>query len=202
VTETTWEARGTVLAACNCDYGCPCNFNAPPTQGYCDGGYSWHVEEGSFDGVALDGLNLSIFAKWPGAIHEGGGEVIAFYDERAGDGQRDALLSLLSGEAGGPWGIFAGTYSFVRPPAPARYELELAGERSTLRIGDAVVLEVEPIRNPVTGAEVHPRIQLPEGLVVKELDVFRSRSYSVSDGISYEHPDKYVLLGPFSYTGP
>ena len=28
-----WELKGTVVVACNCDYGCPCNFNAPPTNG-------------------------------------------------------------------------------------------------------------------------------------------------------------------------
>jgi len=28
-----WDLEGTVVIACNCDYGCPCNFNALPTQG-------------------------------------------------------------------------------------------------------------------------------------------------------------------------
>src|SRR6476646_4454560 len=31
--------NGTVLIACNCDWGCPCNFNAPPTTGTCAGGW-------------------------------------------------------------------------------------------------------------------------------------------------------------------
>lgn len=35
---TGWNLRGTVLIACNCDYGCPCNFNALPTKGHCEGG--------------------------------------------------------------------------------------------------------------------------------------------------------------------
>ncbi len=38
VTETKWTLTGTVVVACNCDYGCPCNFNALPTQGRCEGG--------------------------------------------------------------------------------------------------------------------------------------------------------------------
>jgi len=24
----SWKTKGAVLVACNCDYGCPCNFNA------------------------------------------------------------------------------------------------------------------------------------------------------------------------------
>ncbi|MBA2642648.1 MAG: DUF1326 domain-containing protein, partial [Actinobacteria bacterium] len=39
-----WQAKGTVLVACNCDFGCPCNFNAPPTTGDCEGGWTWHFE--------------------------------------------------------------------------------------------------------------------------------------------------------------
>lgn len=197
---STWKIRGTLLGACNCDNGCPCNFNAPPTTGDCEGGWTWHVEEGSFDGVRLDGLNFTVFADWPGAIHEGEGKAVAFYDEHADDPQRDAILTLLSGAAGGPWAIFGSTYSFVHDPIAAPYEIELAGERSRLRIGDSVVLDTEPIKNPVTGAEVHPRIQLPEGLVVKELDVLVSTRFRVDAGISYDHSGKYVLLGPFDYS--
>jgi len=44
----SWRLTGKVLVACNCDWGCPCNFNARPTTGKCEGGWTWHVEEGSF----------------------------------------------------------------------------------------------------------------------------------------------------------
>jgi hypothetical protein len=194
-----WHASGTVLTACNCDYGCPCNFNARPTQGHCEGGWSWHVETGAFGDVRLDGLSLTVYADWPGAIHEGGGTAIAFYDERADADQRGALLALLAGDAGGPWEIFRATYEFAREPAPAPYEVALAGDRSRLRIGDAVELETEPIRNVVTGAEVHPRILLPEGLVVKELAALSSRRFSVDDAIAYDHSGHYAFVGPFDY---
>jgi len=33
----TWKLKGKVLVACNCDWGCPCNFNARPTTGKCEG---------------------------------------------------------------------------------------------------------------------------------------------------------------------
>jgi hypothetical protein len=51
-----WTMKGTVLIACNCDYGCPCNFNALPTTGKCEGEWTWHVEEGAYDGTQLDGF--------------------------------------------------------------------------------------------------------------------------------------------------
>src|SRR5262249_52090754 len=39
-----WRLEGTLLIACNCDYGCPCNFNALPSYGKCEGGWLWHIE--------------------------------------------------------------------------------------------------------------------------------------------------------------
>jgi hypothetical protein len=38
-----WALRGTVMIACNCDYGCPCNVNGRPTNGDCEGGWTWHI---------------------------------------------------------------------------------------------------------------------------------------------------------------
>jgi hypothetical protein len=57
----TWTLKGQVVVACNCDYGCPCNFNARPTHGKCEGGWTWHVEVGAYGGVDLGGLNFSVY---------------------------------------------------------------------------------------------------------------------------------------------
>jgi len=40
-------------------------------QGFCEGGWVWHADEGRFGDTPLDGLNFGIIVKWPGAIHEG-----------------------------------------------------------------------------------------------------------------------------------
>ena len=34
---TAWEIKGREFGNCNCDYGCPCQFNAVPTHGHCRG---------------------------------------------------------------------------------------------------------------------------------------------------------------------
>src|SRR4029450_5996028 len=98
--QPTWKINGTVLIACNCDYGCPCNFNARPSRGKCEGGGTWHVERGSFDGVSLDGLNFSVYANWPGAIHEGNGEALILIDERADHSQNAAIRELVCAHTG------------------------------------------------------------------------------------------------------
>jgi hypothetical protein len=198
----SWRLQGTVLIACNCDYGCPCNFNALPTQGYCHGMWTWHVESGRHGDVVLDDLNFTIAVEWPGAIHEGNGHGVFLIDERADEAQRQAIGTLVAGEVGGPWQILGWTWPELDGPFWVPYELELAGVASRVRAGDHLTLEMQPIKNPVSGAEVHPGAVLPEGLIVKRADFGASKEFSVSNGIHYEYADKYTAIGPFSYEGP
>jgi len=198
----TWRLAGTVLISCNCDYGCPCNFNALPTQGKCEGHWTWHVREGQYGDVALDGLNFTVAVDWPGAIHEGNGHALILVDERADDAQGQAIETLVGGGVGGPWGVLSWTWPTIDGPHAVAYEVRVDGVGSYLNAGGMVELEMEPIRNPVTGAEVHPSAVLPEGIVFKQGDFGSSKTFRVANGISFEHPGKYTAIGPFEYSGP
>jgi hypothetical protein len=201
VASEKWTVEGTLMIACNCDYGCPCNVNGRPTTGKCEGGWTWHVDSGRYGTTALDDLNFSILADWPGAIHEGGGRAVSYIDERADEAQWAALATLMGGEAGGPWAIFITTYD-LDSPRSAPYDVEVAGERSYYRIGAFAELQVEPILNPVTGNEVHPRLLLPEGLLTRDVGLFRSQKFRVENGISYDHSGRYAAVAAFANTGP
>jgi hypothetical protein len=72
-----------VIVACNCDYGCPCNFNGRPSTGKCEGNWNWHIEQGDFGDLSLSGLTFSLAVNWPGAIHEGNGNGILEVHPRA-----------------------------------------------------------------------------------------------------------------------
>ena len=196
-----WELKGTVIVACNCDYGCPCNFNALPTTGKCEGTWTWHVERGTFGDISLDDLNFTVCVNWPGAIHEGNGEALILVDERADEAQRNAIETLVGGDAGGPWGVLAWTWPTIHGPKPVAYDLHLDGVKTRVKAGDSYEVVSETIKNPVSGAEVHPGATLPEGIVFKEADFGSSTAFRVSDGIAYEHPGKYTAVGPFEYSG-
>jgi len=91
---TYWEFTGRELVNCTCEYGCPCQFNALPDKGHCYAVAGIQIDQGKHGDTPLDGLKIGAIFKWPGAIHEGNGEALAFVDERAGPEQRDALLAL------------------------------------------------------------------------------------------------------------
>src|SRR5882762_4472485 len=96
-----WSVEADYLQACNCDYGCPCEFEAPPTMGFCQGLGIYRINEGKFGDVALDGLGIAFVISFPKAMHQGNGTGGWFIDERANPQQRQALETILSGKAGG-----------------------------------------------------------------------------------------------------
>ena len=92
-----WHIEGIAFGNCNCNYGCPCQFEDKPTHGHCRGFEVFRIDKGHFAEVRLDGLAAAITYAWPGPIYEGKGEMQAIIDERAGAEQRAALETVLTG---------------------------------------------------------------------------------------------------------
>jgi hypothetical protein len=164
-----WSVRTDELVNCNCAYGCPCQFNARPTPGFCEGALGYRIHEGHFGDVRLDGLAAAIFVHWPGAIHEGNGTMQLVIDQRADAQQREALRKILSGEeteemATMWWVVGAMCPNKLEPLfMPVDIEIDVEARRARVNVPGLLETTCEPIRNPVTGAEHRARIDLPDG---------------------------------------
>src|SRR5207249_7523955 len=181
-----WNMKGTLIIACNCEYGCPVNVNSRPTIGDAESGWTWQIEQRTYGDLKLGGLSLGLYADWPAAIHEGNGIATSLIDERADTAQRDALRALVEGRSGGPWAIFRKTFTELQGPNYVRYDVDAEGRLPRVRAGDALEIETEYIRNPVTKETIHPRLALPEGLVVKDAALVGSKRF-VFNARSEEH---------------
>ena len=62
----------------------------------------FHIGSGSYDGMALDGLNVALAVHTPGPMGEGNWSVAAYIDQSANDKQTEALGAIFTGAAGGP----------------------------------------------------------------------------------------------------
>jgi hypothetical protein len=197
----SWDFEADYLQACNCDYGCPCEFSAPPTPGFCEGAGAWQIKKGKCGNVSLDGLCLGFAAHWPKAIHLGGGTVTLFIDERANQEQRQALEDIGFGKLGGlPFEILATTFTTVQPTCFVPFEIHLDGRNSTARIGDHVSIELEPVKNPVTGDPEFVRIEHATGFIFKGAEVVSARDVQVSSGdISFEYLNKAGFVTEVHY---
>ena len=188
-----WKYRAELIAACNCDWGCPCNFNAKPTNGFCEGAYAGNITTGICGDIKLDGIKHAWAGKWPGAIHEGGGNARVWIDEKASKEQRNAIEGILKGKLGGtPWSIFAPTVDEWLETSFVPFEWKFDGPRSSYKGGAEIQATLDPMRNPVTGQETSAKIVLPAGLVCKELEATSTKSFAVfSKGLKFAAPGKY-----------
>jgi hypothetical protein len=197
----SWVFDADYLQACNCDYGCPCEFSAPPTPGFCEGTGAWLIKTGHCGNVSLDGLGLGFAAHWPGAIHLGGGTVTLFIDERANREQREALENIGFGKLGGlPFEILATTFATVQPTCFVPFEVHLDGRNSKARVGDQILFGLEPVKNPVTGDPEFVRIEHATGFIFKGAEVVSARDLRVSSGsINFQYSNKAGFVTEVHY---
>jgi len=194
---TPWEIQADELVACNCAYGCPCQFNALPTHGNCEAMAGFQITKGHFGDTILDGLRAVAAMWWPGPIHEGGGKAFIVVDERADDAQRQALLTILSGEETDPgatiWNVFAGTLVEVFEPVfkPIEIEIDVEARSGRAFVEGLAESKGEPIRNPVTGEEHRARIDLPHGFEYS-LAEMGSATFKTTGPIEMSYENSYA----------
>lgn len=194
---TPWEIKGRELINCNCSYGCPCQFNALPTKGFCEAMGAIAVDQGRYGDVRLDGLTLGVVFKWPGPIHEGKGKCQPIVDAKANPQQREALLKIMSGQDTEPFAtmfaVFASTVEEVFDPIFTRidFDVDIEARRGKVRAEGVFELSGEPIRNPVTGAEHRARIDLPHGFEYEIAEIGSASSRSRGN-LAVELKDSYA----------
>lgn len=123
----SWKVNGQYYETCNCDFVCPClpgQMAVSPTKGSCLFAMSFQIERGTYGALTLDGLGFIVLGLTPEAMGKGNWSVGVIADERASAEQRDAIVAIASGSAGGPMaalsplvGKFLGVES-----APIRFE--------------------------------------------------------------------------------
>jgi hypothetical protein len=163
-----WSFEADYFTACNCDWGCPCNFNAPPTEGRCLGWGAWSITRGRYGSTPLDGTRFALYYAFPGPIEQGHGSACAYVDRRASAEQRRALEAIGTGKAGG--GIFQlfGEQLVTRWLATkeAAIEFRMEDGKGRVRIEGFGEGESELLAYP-DGTTIRPQVDLPHGIEYK-----------------------------------
>ena len=198
-----WSLQGEYMENCNCEVLCPCitwAMAGPADNERCLVPLAMHIEKGEKDGVSLDGLNAVLVVDAPQVMGEGGWRVAVYLDERASEEQQAALGEILSGAAGGPpamLGSLVGEQLGVRV-VPINYTSE--EDRKRVEVPGIMDFEIEPIRNPETGAvqEVTNTIH-PMG---SDLPIARSiRGHFDDFGLTFDNTGKNGHYREFSWAG-
>ncbi len=200
-----WMIKTKQIGTCSCDYGCPCEFNAPPTRLPCEGVMAMEITEGYFADVRLDGLRVAGAYRWPGPVHEGNGTWWSVIDKRATKDQVDALLTILGGQEQEPstgFAIYGSTITNEPDPvfADIEFEWDLVNRTGRFAVQNVLSATIEPIKNPVTGAEHHASIHLPNGFEFREAEMTSASFWSRGE-LEQKYDGRYSAMFYANY-GP
>jgi hypothetical protein len=162
-----------------------------------------HVVKGNFGKVKLDGLNWAVIYRWPGALHEGSGTVQPFIDRRATQEQRNALLQILSGKAGGAWfEVVASVVSTVLEPqfVPITFKFDRAKRTARLLVPGFGETTSAPLTIPATGRKQRVIVRMPGGMEYKEMEVAQTVVLKGTGAIKFDHQSTHSGLAEVEHT--
>ena len=168
-----WWMRGPSYSNCNCDTGCPCQFNALPTHGDCRAIHCMRIDAGEFDGVDLSGICWAATWGWPGAVHEGRGSQQSFIDEFATAEQQAALIMILRGEEAAEgmsiFQVYSTTIETFHEPqfVPIEVDIDIEARTALVDVPGVIHSVGEPIRNATTGEAQEVSVSMPGGFEYK-----------------------------------
>jgi hypothetical protein len=132
-----WWAKGLIVENCACTLVCPghMHFSQLCTHERCKGYWALRFDDGAFGEVPLAGLRAVIAFDTPQRMIDGNWTQSLIIDEGASSDQRQAIETLLTGKAGGPWAKLAG---FVATQLPTEFRpIEMADEGTVKRVSIA-----------------------------------------------------------------
>lgn len=192
-----WTLHGAEMENCPCSWGCPCQFGAKSTHGYCSAVMAGHIETGNFNDIRLDGLNYVMLMAWPGEVADGGGTEQAVIDERADPTQREALRKILHGESTTPGATHFFTYNAMCSTvletlyAPIELSIDVEQRVASLTIEGLVESRGMPLPEPVTPAlPSRIRLSTPDGPRYLYAEMGTGNS-TVRAGIDLDFTDSY-----------
>jgi hypothetical protein len=208
-----WRLQGDWFDSCNCTIPCPCTFAQPPTYGDCDGVLLWHIRQGSYGDIALDGLNVAMLGyfagnPWTGEAHDA--RAAFFFDERADQEQRQALQMIFGGQAGGWPATFAGLLPGLEvtgmdfAPIHASFDENLASW--SVEIPGRASATVEALSGPTTPAGARVQLHNPPGAEVGPGQVATwgraTSDHADAYGFQWDRSGNSSKYFPFDWSGP
>jgi len=199
---TNWALAGQYFEACNCDAACPCVFLSPPTTGECTVVIGWHIDEGAFGDIDLQGLNVARAVYTPGHMLEVPWTAALYLDAMADEMQSDALEQIFTGKVGGSPSKLAAHIETDLGVRRVPINFKSDGKKRSVTIPEVVNIEIAAIVGQMSGdvsISGHPLCVAPGFSVVAS----RSSHFTYSDyGLNWEISEKTGFFSPFSYAGP
>jgi hypothetical protein len=143
-----YRLRGRLLEVCTCKTLCPCWVGEDPDGGTCDSALAYHFDAGRIDGVDVAGLTLALAVHIPGNVLAGHWRGVVFMDENSTKAQEQAILSVFTGQQGGPVADLVKLISEVIGVKRVPIAFDVVEGRGTFKVGDTSYAELAPFSGP------------------------------------------------------
>ena len=194
-----WKLNGTYFEACNCEAACPCVFLSDPTEDDCTALVACHIDEGKFDNVVLDDLNVALAVLSPGNMAVVKWTAAVYLDDSASDSQKDALMKIFTGQAGGHPGRLVSHIGDVLGVSSLPMTYQAEGKQRSLKIEGVADANIEAFAGQ-GGADImvenHPLCISPGYKAV----LSKSTNVTYQDhGFDWQFTGKNGFYSPFVY---
>ena len=206
-----WRLTGDWFDLCRCRVPCGCTFAQAPDEGECNGILAWHIREGNYGDVTLDGFSV-VGALVDEEAHRRvrglTGPDVALEPADADDSQREALQAIWAGEAGGWPAGFAELIEELRGIEYVPIEFEIADDLGHWRVnvpgkawGNAVAL-TGPTAPEGARVQVHnaPGAEVGPGQVATYATAEEDQVEAF--GFKWSWPGRSSKHFPFDWSGP
>src|SRR6266542_3281289 len=143
-----WQVKGEYFESCSCDYVCPCptsGLTAPPTKGSCTFAFVHRIDQGRYGDVDLAGLYFAIVGLTPGPMIQGNWTVGVVTDQRASGAQKEAIVGIASGQAGGPMAALGPLITNFVGVESDSIRFEMDGLKRSAKVGSKIDQAIEGV---------------------------------------------------------
>lgn len=142
-----WKLEGTYFESCSCEVVCPCTASLALGADYdrCRVTLVFSVTDGEVDGTDVSGLTVAAVADTPKVMSDGNWRLGVFIDDAASEEQAEKLGAVFGGQLGGPMEALAPLIGENLGLERAPIEVREEGLRHSVKIGDAVDVEIEDV---------------------------------------------------------
>jgi hypothetical protein len=143
--KVSWRVKGEYFESCSCDFLCPCatSFAARPTKGSCTFALIHRIDDGKYGDVSLNGLHFAVVGYTPEEMLKGNWSVGVVTDARAKPEQKDAMVAIASGQAGGPMSALAPLISKFVGVESRPIQFKMSGMSRSATVGDLIDQAIE-----------------------------------------------------------
>src|ERR687895_7674 len=142
-----WKLEGQYFENCSCEVPCPCtvSLDLGADRDSCNFFLVFQVTSGEVEGVDVSGITVALIGETPKVMAEGNWRVGVLLDDDASDEQAEKLGAVFGGQLGGPMEALGPLIGENLGLERARIEVREEGLRHSVKIGDAVDIEIEDV---------------------------------------------------------